>query len=194
MKALEDKILKEGQVFPGNILKVNGFLNQRIDIDFLKEMGSEISRLYKNDGVTKILTVEASGIAVAVAAAYEMGVPVVFAKKGSNKNLSDDVYKAEVQSFTKGTKCTVSVEAEFIDADDRVLLIDDFLADGNALKGLLSIINQAGAKAAGAAIVIEKGFQKGGEELRKQGLRIESLAIVDEMTDDGIKFRSQNQV
>ena len=192
IKALEQKILKDGQVFPGNILKVSGFLNQRIDTEFLAEMGDEIARLYEGAGVNKILTVEASGIAIAVATAFKMGVPVVFAKKGNAKNLSDKTYTAEVKSFTKGTVNIISVDREYLGKGDKLLIIDDFLADGNALRGLLSIAAEAKADVAGAAVAIEKGFQGGGDALRAGGLRVESLAIVDKMTDSGISFRPQN--
>lgn len=192
IKALEEKILKEGKVFPGNILKVGSFLNQRIDTAFLMEMGKEIARLYEGSGVNKILTIEASGIAIAVAAAFYMNVPVVFAKKGNSKNMSDGRLTAEVMSFTKGTVTTISVDREYLLKEDKLLIIDDFLADGNALKGLLTIAKAAESEVVGAAIAIEKGFQGGGDELRKGGMRIESLAIIDEMSEDGIKFRPQS--
>ena len=192
VKTLEEKIAKEGQVFPGNVLKVSSFLNQQLDTAFLKEMGKEIARLYEGCGVNKILTVEASGIAIAISAAFLMDVPVVFAKKGNSKNMTDKKYSAEVKSFTKGTVNTISVDREFLSNKDKLLIVDDFLADGNALKGLLAIAKAANAGVAGAAIAIEKGFQGGGDELRKQGLRVESLAILDEMTDSTIKFRPQN--
>lgn len=192
IKALEEKILKEGQILPGNILKVGSFLNQQIDTAFLKEMGAEIARLFDGNGVNKILTVEASGIAIATAAAFNMNVPVVFAKKGDAKNMSSDRICAEVKSFTKGTVNIISVDRAYITPSDRVLIIDDFLADGNALRGLLSIVKDAGADIAGACIAIEKGFQGGGDEIRAEGIRVESLALIDEMTDSGIKFRHQN--
>ncbi len=190
MKALERKIIEEGKIFPGNIVKVSGFLNHRIDVKFMMEMGKEIARLYPT-GVNKILTIEASGIAIAVCAAYFMDVPVVYAKKGKTKNLQSDVYSAEVESFTHGTTYNVVVSKEFLSAEDKVLVVDDFLANGNALKGLISIIGQAGAEVAGCAVAIEKGFQHGGDNLRKEGVRVESLAIIDEMTDDSVKFREQ---
>lgn len=192
IRALEEKILKEGKVFPGNVLIVSSFLNQQIDTAFLKEMGAEIARLFEGTGVNKILTVEASGIAIAVAAAFNMGVPVVFAKKGNSKNQSDSRYFAEVMSFTKGTVNTISVDKDYVKKEDKLLIIDDFLADGNALRGLISIAEAAEAEIVGAAVAIEKGFQGGGDALRKEGIRIEALAIVDEMTDSSIKFRPQN--
>ncbi len=192
IRALEEKIQSEGQVFAGNVLKVSSFLNQQIDTAFLLEMGKEIARLYEGSGVNKILTVEASGIAIAVAAAFYMGVPVVFAKKGDAKNLSSDRFCAEVRSFTKGTVNVISVDRAYIKKEDKLLLIDDFLADGNALKGLLNIAAEAGAEVVGAAIAIEKGFQKGGDAIRSEGVRVESLAIIDKMTDTEILFRPQD--
>lgn len=192
IRALEEKILKQGQVFPDNVLKVSGFLNQQIDTAFLMEMGREIARLYEDCGVTKILTVEASGIAIAVAAAFYMNVPVVFAKKGDAKNLSKDRYCAEVKSFTKGTVSTISVDCEYLKEADKLLIIDDFLADGNALRGLMSLAADAKAQVSGVAVAIEKGFQGGGDMLRKAGVRVESLAIVEKMTADSIVFRQQD--
>lgn len=192
IRTLEEKILSEGQVFEGNVLKVSSFLNQQLDTAFFKEMGAEIARLYENEGVNKILTVEASGIAIAIAAAFQMNVPVVFAKKGNAKNLSDKRYSAEVKSFTKGTVNIISVDREYLTKEDKLLIIDDFLADGNALRGLLSIAADAGAEVVGTAVAIEKGFQGGGDALRREGIRVESLAIVDEMTENGITFRPQN--
>ena len=186
---MEEKILTEGEVLEGNILKVGSFLNQRIDTDFLKEIGKEIARLFEGQGVNKIFTVEASGIAIAVAAAYEMGVPVVFAKKNRSDNISGDIYVSEVESFTHKTVNKVVVAKEFINKDDKILIVDDFLANGKALLGLCDIVNQAGAVAVGAAIAIEKGFQNGGELLRKTGLRVESLAIVESMDGGKIVFR-----
>lgn len=188
---MEEKILREGEILPGNILKVGNFLNQQIDTDFLKEIGKEIACLYKESGVNKVFTIEASGIAIAVAAAYELGVPVVFAKKNRSDNISGDTYVTKVDSFTHKTTNTIVVSREFINENDKILIVDDFLANGNALIGLLDIVEQAKAKAVGAAIAIEKGFQKGGDLLREKGIRVESLAIVDSMTDDGIVFRAQ---
>ena len=155
-------------------------------------MGEEIARLFGGSGVNKILTVEASGIAIATAAAFCMNVPVVFAKKGDSKNMSSDKICAEVKSFTKGTVNIISVDRAYLTSFDRILIIDDFLADGNALKGLLNIAKEAKVQIIGACTAIEKGFQGGGDALRAQGIRIESLAIIDEMTESGIKFRPQN--
>ncbi len=191
MKALEEKILKEGAVLPGNILKVGNFLNHRLDVEFLCEMGKEIARLFEGCGINKILTIETSGIAIAMGAAIPMGVPVVFAKKNKSKNVSGEVYCTDVVSFTHKNVSQVIVEKRFLTKEDRVLIVDDFLANGEALKGLIGICREAGAEICGAAIAIEKGFQKGGAEIRAMGIRLESLAIVDSMTDDSITFRQQ---
>lgn len=191
IKALEEKIMAEGEVLPGNILKVGSFLNQQIDTAFLKEMGKEIARLFKASDVNKVFTIEASGIAIAVAAAYEMDVPVVFAKKNRSDNISGDTYVSEVESFTHKTVNKIVVAKDFIRKDDRILIVDDFLANGKALLGLCDIVEQAGATAVGAAIAIEKGFQKGGDALRKTGMHVESLAIVDSMDGGKIVFRPQ---
>ena len=191
MKALEEKILKEGKVLPGNILKVGSFLNHQLDVDFIMEMGREIARLFENSGVTKILTIETSGIAIAVGAAAAMHIPVVFAKKNKTSNISGDVYKTVVHSYTHGTDYTVVVEKDYLKKGDNILIVDDFLANGKALAGLFDIISQSGASAAGAACAIEKGFQHGGDQLRAEGIRVESLAIIDSMEDGNIVFRAQ---
>ena len=189
MKALEEKILAEGQVFPGNILKVSSFLNHQLDVDFLMLMGEEIARLYKDTKIDKILTIEASGIAIAVAAAAHMHLPVVFAKKNKTTNILADVYSSRVMSFTHNTEYQVVVSKEHLKEGENILIIDDFLAIGNALNGLMDIVSQSGGKTAGIAIAIEKGFQKGGDKLREQGIRVESLAIIDGMDDNSITFR-----
>lgn len=191
MKALEEKILAEGEVYPGNILKVSGFLNHQIDVDFLMEIGKEITRLYSDTKIDKIVTIESSGIAIAVAAAAFMHVPVVFAKKNKTTNILSDVYSSMVKSYTHGEVYNVVISKEHLHCGEQILIIDDFLAKGNALNGLMDIVQQAGAKTAGIAIAIEKGFQSGGDILRSQGIRVESLAIVDSMTDSSVKFRQQ---
>lgn len=191
MKALEEKILREGTVLPGNILKVGSFLNQQMDVDFLLEMGREIARLFKDSGVTRILTVEASGIAVAVAAGAAMHLPAVFGKKHKTGNVSGETYKAVIHSYTHNADYEVSVPCEYIKKEDTVLIVDDFLANGMALEGLADIVHQAGAKLAGAAVAIEKGFQLGGERLRKSGIRVESLAVIESMENGKICFRAQ---
>lgn len=189
MKALEDKILKEGRIRDGNILQVDNFLNHQIDSQFLMEMGREIAEIYKDEGVSKVLTIEASGIAIALAAASQMKVPMVFAKKHKTKNISENQYKTVVHSFTHGTDYDVVVSKEYLNEDDVVLIVDDFLANGNALRGLIDLTCQAGGKVAGCAIAIEKGFQGGGDSLRSEGYRVESMAIIDEMDNGNIKFR-----
>lgn len=189
MKALEDKICAEGEVLPGNILKVGSFLNHQVDVDFVMEMGREIAKLFADSGVTKILTIETSGIAVAMAAAAALHVPMVFAKKHRTGNLSGEFYTAVVHSYTHGTDYHVVVSRDYLCPQDRVLLVDDFLANGRALEGLMEIAAQAGAEVVGAACAIEKGFQHGGDRLRAQGVRVESLAIVESMDENGLTFR-----
>lgn len=193
MKALEEKIDKEGIVYPGNILKVGSFLNHQLDVDFLMEMGKEIKRLFADSEITRIVTIEASGIAIAVAAASYMHVPVVFAKKTQTSNLSGESYTSKVHSFTHNKDYDIVVSKQFINENDTVLIIDDFLALGNALNGLIDIVGQAGAKLAGAAIAIEKGFQGGGDMLREKGIRVESLAVIDSMDDGKIVYRDLRQ-
>lgn len=192
MKLLEDKILNCGTVLPGNILKVDSFLNHQLDVTLLSELGKEFFRLFSSYNITKILTVEASGIPIACFAAQHFDVPVVFAKKGHHKNIGTDVYTAEVFSFTKGTSYTVFVSKKYLSPDDNILIIDDFLANGQAVLGLKKIIEDAGASLQGVGIAIEKGFQNGGKQLREQGVNLRSLAIVDSMTDDSISFRNDD--
>lgn len=192
MRALEEKIVKEGKVLPGHILKVNSFLNHRIDAAFMMEMGDEIARLFGEDKPTIVFTIETSGIAIAMAAAAKLNVPLVFAKKHKSGNLSGDLYKTTVHSYTHGTDYTVVAEKQFINNTDRVLIVDDFLANGKALEGLIDIVNQAGASVVGASAAIEKGFQHGGDSLREKGYKVCSLAIVESMDDSGnITFREQ---
>ncbi len=191
MKLLEDKILKDGQIFPGNILKVDSFLNHQIDVAFLNKMGEEIKRLYGNCGVNKILTIEASGIGIACITAQFFDCPVLFAKKTKTKNIASSVYKTQVRSFTHGVEYDVIVSKDFIGEGDNVLIVDDFLAEGNALLGLIDLCEQAGAKVVGCAIAIEKGFQNGRKKVKEKGIRVESLAIVESMTDGTVTFREQ---
>lgn len=192
MKLLEDRILRDGKVYPGEVLKVGGFLNHLIDDSLLEEIGREIHALFAADNVTKIMTIEASGIAIACYAARHFHVPVLFAKKSKTSNISSDCYTEEVRSYTHGNVNSVFVEKEYLNAGDRVLIIDDFLAHGEALKGLISLVHQAGAELVGAAVAIEKGFQGGGDALRAQGYKVRSLAIIDSMTDGKLVFRKQN--
>lgn len=185
MKLLEQRILRDGKIKPGGILKVDGFLNHQIDPSLLYEMALELKKLYAGEEINKILTIEASGIAMASLAGYVFGCPLVFAKKSKSRNISDAVYSVEVPSFTHGNTNTVIVSREFLGPEDRILLIDDFLATGAALVGLNALAQQAGATVVGAGIAIEKAFQGGGELLRAQGLRVESLAKISFMGDDG---------
>ena len=189
MKEMEEKILAEGKVLPGGILKVGSFLNQQIDVPFLGMMAREFARLYEGCEINKVLTIESSGIAIATAVALELNVPMVFAKKHKSSNVDGKVYTSVVHSYTHGTDYNIVVSSEYLTKDDKVLLVDDFLANGKALIGLTDLIKQAGATTVGAAIAIEKGFQGGGDALRAQGVRVESLAIVETMTDDSITFR-----
>lgn len=189
LKALEQKILSEGTVLSDGILKVGSFLNQQLDVDFLLEMGREIENIYKGIEITKILTIEASGIALAVAAAAVMHKKVVFAKKNKTSNVSGEVYGANVHSFTHGIDYLITVPKDYITDKDKVLIIDDFLASGNALQGLIDIANQAGAEIVGCTCAIEKSFQGGGDMFRKQGYRVESLVVIEKMSPTGIEFR-----
>ena len=189
MRRMEEKILKEGQVLPGGILKVGSFLNQQIDTEFLMEMAEEINWLFGDGGVSKILTIESSGIPLAVAAGIIMKVPVVFAKKHKTSNVDGEPYKAKVHSFTHNEDYEIIVARDYIREDDRILLIDDFLANGNALRGLIELIEQARATLVGCAVAIEKCFQDGGDRLRAKGVRIEALAAIEAMTDTEITFR-----
>ncbi|MGN1345153.1 MAG: xanthine phosphoribosyltransferase [Eubacteriales bacterium] len=188
MKLLEERILKDGKIGEGNVLKVDCFLNHQIDVPFLSRLGEEFYRLYRDQNITKILTIEASGIGIACLTAAYFGVPVVFAKKTPTNNISGDVYTAEVYSYTHERTYTIRLSREFLSPDDRVLIIDDFLAKGSALMALLKLIDDAGAVAVGAGIVIEKAYQPGGALLRERGLRIESLAKIASMNENGITF------
>lgn len=190
MKLLEERILKDGEIFPGNILKVSSFLNHQIDTSLMLEIGKEVDRLFKEDKPTKILTVEASGIAIATAIGVVMGLPVVFAKKHASKNLSGDVFSSPVHSYTHGNDYNMIVEKRFLNSDERILIVDDFLAVGGALHGLIDITEQSGAHLCGCAIAIEKAFQGGGDKLRGEGFKIESLAVIEKMDDESITFRA----
>ena len=189
MQELKDRILKDGQVRPGNVLKVDSFLNHQMDVELLDHIGAEFYRLYKDAGINKILTIEASGIGIACLVATHFHVPMVFAKKAKSINIDGDVYHSKVHSFTYGKDYDITVSQKFLNKGDRVLLIDDFMANGKAMNGLIDVCEQAGAEIAGIGICIEKGFQPGGEDLRRRGFRVESLAIVENMTDDSLTFR-----
>ena len=188
MEKLKEKILKEGRIALGNVLKVDSFLNHRMDVAFLDEVGAEFYRLFKDSGVTKILTIEASGIGIACLAARHFGVPVVFAKKSKSTNISSDVYMARVDSYTHNSSHDVIVSRDYLTKGEKILIIDDFLAKGNALQGLVSICRHAGCEVVGAGIVIEKAYQGGGDAIRRQGVRVESLARIASMNENGITF------
>ncbi|MCI2000252.1 MAG: xanthine phosphoribosyltransferase [Clostridia bacterium] len=181
MKLLEERIMKDGIVKEGNVLKVDSFLNHQMDIDLFNEMGKEWKKLFAGCNINKILTIEASGIGIACITAQHFGVPVVFAKKSQSINIEGDVYTTRVQSFTHKKVYDVIVSKKYIRPEDNILIIDDFLANGCALEGLIDIAKNAGANIIGVGIAIEKGFQPGGEIIRKRGIRVESLAIVDKM-------------
>ena len=193
MNFLEERILKDGIVKPGNVLKVDSFLNHQMDIGLMEEIGREFHRRFSDKPVTKVLTIEASGIGIACFVAREFGVPMVFAKKSKSINIEGDVYVAEVESFTHKNRNQVVVSKKFLSPEDHVLIIDDFLANGCALQGLISIVESAGATVEGLGIVIEKGFQMGGRVIRNLGYHLESLAIVDAMDPEteSITFREQ---
>ena len=193
MNFLEERIAKDGVVKEGNVLKVDSFLNHQMDIELFDEMGAEFKRRFANENINKILTIEASGIGIACIAAESFHVPVVFAKKTQTKNIAGEVYTTQVESFTHGRIYDIIVSKEFLGKGDRVLLIDDFLANGKALEGLAQLVQDSGAELVGAGVVIEKGFQRGGDAIRAKGIHLESLAIVESMNDKTgeIVFREQ---
>lgn len=193
MNYLESKILTDGVLKAGNILKVNSFLNHLIDVEIIDQMSSDFIRRFKGEPVTKVLTIEASGIAIAMLTAFKLRVPLLFAKKTQSLNVDGEIYAADAYSFTHKTMNHVFVSRQYLSPDDRVLIIDDFVADGQALRALTNIVEQAGAKVVGCGIAIEKGFQKGGDLVRGLGYRVESVAIIEEMdyATQTIKFREQ---
>ena len=193
MNFLEERIAKDGVVKPGNVLKVDSFLNHQMDIALMDQMGKEFKRRFGDQNITKVLTIETSGIAIAYPVAREYGVPMVFAKKAKSVNLDGEMYVAEVESFTHKKTNKVIVAKKFLNETDRVLIIDDFLANGCALQGLISIVEDADATVVGCGIAVEKGFQEGGERIRNLGYRVESIAIIDAMDPEtgAITFRTQ---
>ncbi len=193
MNFLEKRILADGIVRPGNVLKVDSFINHQMDIALIEEIAREFRRRFSEKHITKILTIEASGIGIAALAAREFGVPMVFAKKSKSVNIDGDMYRAEVESFTHKTTNRVIVSKKYLSAEDHLLIIDDFLANGCALRGLISIAQEAGAAVEGIGIVIEKGFQDGGKTIREMGYQLESIAIVESMDSESGKicFREQ---
>ena len=188
MKVLQEKILNEGKVLSGDVLKVDAFLNHQIDAVLMQEIGKEFAKRFKEENITKIVTIESSGIAPAVMAALELGVKVIFARKRKSLTLQDNMYVANVYSFTKQETNEISLSRNHIDESDRVLIIDDFLANGQAALGLMSLVEQAGASIAGIGIVIEKAFQDGGKKLREQGVRVESLAEIASLGNGTVTF------
>ncbi|MFJ7374839.1 xanthine phosphoribosyltransferase [Lysinibacillus capsici] len=191
MKLLQDKIMQEGKVLSSSVLKVDSFLNHQIDPMLMKEIGYEFANRFSDQVITKILTIESSGIAPSVMLGLEIGAPVVFARKRKSLTLLDNLYSSKVHSFTKNETNEISVSRNFLSEDDNILIVDDFLANGEAVKGLLDIAAQAGANVVGVGIVIEKGFQDGGKLLREQGVRVESLAIVDSLEDGKVTFATE---
>ncbi|MDO4268409.1 MAG: xanthine phosphoribosyltransferase [Eubacteriales bacterium] len=191
MELLKERIRRDGKIKAGNVLKVDSFLNHQMDTDLFQEIGKEFKRRFADAEINKILTIEASGIGIACVVAQQFHVPVVFAKKNQTKNIAGDVYTSKVESYTHGRTYDIIVAKEFLGAGDKVLLIDDFLANGKALEGLAALVQASGAELVGAGIVIEKGFQVGGDAIRASGIRLESLAIVDSMDEESgtITFR-----
>ncbi len=191
MKLLQDRIVRDGKVLPGNIIKVDGFLNHRVDINLLKALADEFYAVFAEDKPTLILTIEASGIALATVVAERFGVPLLFAKKAKSDNIEGGLYKSEIFSFTYKKTVNLIVSAEWLGENERVLVIDDFLANGEALRGVIDIAHQANAEVVGVGIAIEKGFQPGGQKLRDAGYKLHSLAIIDKADENGITFREE---
>ncbi len=191
MKLLEDRIRSDGEVLPGNVLKINSFLNHQVDPELMKKVGEEFSHLFKDSGITKVLTCEASGIAPGVMTAYELHVPLVFARKKKPATLNDAVYWADVYSYTKKVTNQICVEQKFLDQDDCLLIIDDFLANGEAVKGMINIANQAGAQVAGVGIVVAKTFQGGSEWIKNHGYHLEALAEIDSLANNQVHFSGE---
>ena len=191
MNFLEEKIVKDGKIYPGNVLKVDNFLNHQIDIDIMRQIAYEFKRRFKGKDVTKVLTIEASGIAIATMLADLYDVPVVFAKKGETANCTDDKYMSQAYSFTHKKQNNVFVSRPYLSCNDKVLIVDDFLADGEAASALIDIVKQAGGTVQGIGIAIEKGQQNGGNKLRSAGYHVESIAIIEEMDFEtqSVKFR-----
>lgn len=188
MELLKKRIVQDGNTIGNDVVKVDMFLNHQIDVELLNEIGKEFRKRFPSDKITKIVTIEASGIGIACIVAQYFGVPVIFAKKGANRNVGDNLYKADVFSFTKGTTTTIGISKDYLSKDDHVLIVDDFMANGKAVHGLLNILNQAEATVEGIGIVIEKGFQPGGDSLRSLGYRVESLAVIKSIDDGKIIF------
>ena len=188
MELLEKRIVEDGCILPGNVLKVDSFLNHQIDVDLVYKLGAEWKRLFADEKITKIMTIEASGIGIASIVAMHFNVPVLFAKRSKSSNISSDLYTTPVVSFTHGNTYDVTVSKSFIAPDDRILIIDDFLANGSALRALINIVERAGATVVGAGVAIEKAFLHGGDKIRDLGYRVEALARIKSMSDGKIQF------
>ena len=193
MKLLEERIQKEGKILPGNIVKVDGFLNHRVDVKLMREMAKEFGRLFNLEGITAVLTIEASGIALATICAEEFGVPMVFAKKAKSDNIEGGLYKSSIFSYTYKKEVTLIMSQQWLTADDKVLIVDDFLANGEALRGMVDVVSQSGAELIGIGVAVEKGFQPGGQKLRDAGMNLHSLAIIEEANENGFVFRKQEE-
>lgn len=189
MQLLKDRIQKEGRVLPGNIIKIDGFLNHKVDISLVRVIAKEFGRLFDLDGLTAVLTVEASGIALGAICAEEFGVPLIFAKKAKSDNIEGGLYQSEIYSYTYKKKVTLLMSKQWLTENDKVLIVDDFLANGEALNGLVDIAGQAGASVIGIGIAVEKGFQQGGDRLRGMGFDVKSLAIIERADENGFLFR-----
>ena len=191
MQLLKDRIRKDGKILPGHIVKVDGFLNHRIDTELMDEIAKEFKRRFADQEVTMILTAEASGIALATVTAKEFGVPMVFAKKAKSDNIEGGLYASDIFSYTYKKKVTLLVSKDWISAEDKVLIVDDFMANGEAMRGLCDIVREADAELVGIGIAVEKGFQHGGDRIREAGINIQSLAIIDEADENGFVFRGE---
>ena len=189
MQELKDRIVKEGKVLPGNIIKVDGFLNHRIDTELMDHIAEEFGKHFNMDEVTMILTAEASGIALSAIVAHHFHKPMIFAKKAKSDNIEGGLYQSDIFSYTYKKKVTLLVSKEWISADDKILIIDDFMANGEAMRGLCDIVKEAGAELVGIGIAVEKGFQHGGDRIREAGINIQSLAIIDSADENGFVFR-----
>ena len=191
MELLKERIRKEGKILPGNIVKVDGFLNHRVDTQLMAEIAKEFKHRFGDQGITLILTAEASGIALATVCAMEFGVPMVFAKKAKSDNIEGGLYQSDIFSYTYKKKVTLLVSKDWISADDKVLIVDDFMANGEAMRGLCDIVREAGAQLVGIGVAVEKGFQGGGDRLREAGVNLQSLAIIDGADENGFVFRDE---
>ncbi len=192
MRLLKDRICSEGKVLPGSIVKVDGFLNHRVDVNLLRQLAKEFKAHFGDRELTAIMTVEASGIPLATICAEEMGVPLIFAKKAKSDNIEGGLFKSEIMSYTYSKKVTLIVSAEWLHKDDRILIIDDFMARGEAMRGLVDIISQAGAELVGIGIAVEKGFQGGGDKFRASGVPYKALAVIEQADENGILFREDD--